>query len=397
VKSWPVVTLDDVFAIARGGSPRPIDAFLTEDPNGVNWIMIGDAVEGSKHISSTKKRIRPEGISRSRRVNHGDLLLTNSMSFGRSYILNTSGCIHDGWLVLSPRRDDVVPNFFYHLLGSRALYEEFSRLAAGAVVKNLNIEVVKGVRVNLPPASEQNRIAAILDKADGIRRKRKEAIALTEDLLRSTFLEMFGDPVTNPKGWKLVQLAEVSQVQGGLQVTHARANMPLKMPYLRVANVYRNRLDLREMKDIRLSEAEAARACLSTGDVLVVEGHGNPGELGRAAAWDGSIAPCTHQNHLIRVRANGEIILAEYLAACLNSAEGRRQMLALGKTTSGLNTISTNNVRSVVVALPPPAQQQRFTEVVALVRGAAAKLTVAAADCDTLFDSLVHRAFRGEL
>src|SRR5207253_5208354 len=104
MNGWRDAALGDIFEIARGGSPRPIDEFITDDPNGINWIMISDASEGSKYITATKKRIRAEGAQRSRQVKPGDFLLTNSMSFGKPYIMRTSGCIHDGWLVLSPRR-----------------------------------------------------------------------------------------------------------------------------------------------------------------------------------------------------------------------------------------------------------------------------------------------------
>ena len=96
MSGWPTVALGDVFEIARGGSPRPIDSYVTDDPAGINWIMIGDASEGSKYITATKKRIRKEGIQRSRMVKPVDFLLTNSMSFGKPYIMRTSGCIHDG-------------------------------------------------------------------------------------------------------------------------------------------------------------------------------------------------------------------------------------------------------------------------------------------------------------
>src|SRR5262249_2271186 len=148
-----------------------------------------------------------------------------SMSFGKPYILNTSGCIHDGWLVLSPRRNDiVVPDFFYHLLGSGAIYAQFARLAAGAVVKNLNIDLVSGVKVHLPPLAEQRRIANILDKADAIRRNRRRVKALTEDLLRSAFLEMFGDPVTNPKEWPVKPLGDLVDILGGGTPSRARAD-----------------------------------------------------------------------------------------------------------------------------------------------------------------------------
>ena len=118
MSKWETNTLGEIFDIARGGSPRPIDDYITDDPNGVNWVMISDATESGKYINSTKKRILQTGVKRSRMVRPGDFLLTNSMSFGRPYIMNTSGCIHDGWLVLSPKTQNASPDFFYHLLAA---------------------------------------------------------------------------------------------------------------------------------------------------------------------------------------------------------------------------------------------------------------------------------------
>ncbi|MBK7300126.1 MAG: restriction endonuclease subunit S [Moraxellaceae bacterium] len=204
--SWPLVKLGDIFDIARGGSPRPIDDYLTEDDDGINWISIKDASDSTKYIFETKRKIKPSGLSKTRQVKSGDFLLTNSMSFGRPYIMKTSGCIHDGWLVLSGDLNKIDQDYFYYLLGSDTLYKTFSGLAAGAVVKNLNIDIVKNVVVSLPPLAEQKRIAAILDKADAIRRKRQQAIKLADEFLRSVFLDMFGDPVTNPKGWEVKEL-----------------------------------------------------------------------------------------------------------------------------------------------------------------------------------------------
>ncbi|MDF1723263.1 MAG: restriction endonuclease subunit S [Alcanivorax sp.] len=161
-KGWKSYALGEIFDIARGGSPRPIQKYLTDSADGINWIMIGDTVEGSRYIASTKKKIKPEGLRKSRMVNPGDFLLTNSMSFGRPYIMKTSGCIHDGWLVLSPKRSDVLPEYFYNLLCTNALYAEFSRRASGAVVKNLNTSLVKGVSVALPPASLQEKFKDVV-------------------------------------------------------------------------------------------------------------------------------------------------------------------------------------------------------------------------------------------
>jgi type I restriction enzyme S subunit len=184
-KGWLYQSLDELFAIARGGSPRPIDVFITEADDGVNWIMIGDTTEGGKYITATKKRIKPEGVSRSRMVKPGDFLLTNSMSFGRPYIVQTSGCIHDGWLVLSPRSSGFEPDYFYTLLGSPAVYTEFQRRAPGATVKNLNIDLVRGVRVPVAPASEQRRFAAAVARIEATRRQLISASSRLNDLFAS--------------------------------------------------------------------------------------------------------------------------------------------------------------------------------------------------------------------
>jgi type I restriction enzyme S subunit len=184
MSAWPRLPLGEIFEIARGGSPRPIDDYITDADDGVNWISIADASESSKYIERTKRRIRPEGIARSRLVAPGDFLLTNSMSFGRPYIMRTSGCIHDGWLVLGKKRDGIDQDFFYRLLGSDTVYAAFSRLAAGATVKNLNIDLVKGVEVPVPPIAEQRRIAAILDQADALRAQRRQALAELDKLGR---------------------------------------------------------------------------------------------------------------------------------------------------------------------------------------------------------------------
>jgi type I restriction enzyme, S subunit len=208
---------------------------------------------------------------------------------------------------------------------------------------------------------------------------------------------MFGDPVTNPKGWPLKVLGDVADVAGGLQVTSARAGNPISMPYLRVANVYRDRLDLSEVKNIRVTEAERARATLKHGDVLVVEGHGNPEELGRAAVWRDEIAGCAHQNHLIRVRATPGILGPTFLSAFLNSSSGKKQMLVLGKTTSGLNTISTNNVRSVRIVVPPLERQVEYAEVVSGIGKLGGTMQRRGAGDESLFNALVARAFSGAL
>ncbi len=188
-------TLDELCSIARGGSPRPIRAFLTNDPGGINWIKISDATASSKYIYETKKKINPEGVKRSRMVNEGDLLLSNSMSFGRPYIMKTSGCIHDGWLVLSDKSGLYEKEYLYHYLGSSDAYRQFDSRASGSTVRNLNIDLVRTVSVPLPSLDTQREIvealedfAAECDRLESIYQQKLGAFGeLKQSLLQKAF------------------------------------------------------------------------------------------------------------------------------------------------------------------------------------------------------------------
>ena len=138
--------------------------FLTNDPNGINWIKIGDTDKTGKYINSTKEKIIPEGMKKSRFVHKGDFLLTNSMSFGRPYILNIDGCIHDGWLVISNIYHLYNLDYLYYLLASPFAYSQFSGKVSGAVVKNLNSDKVASSLFPLPPLQEQKKIATKIEQ-----------------------------------------------------------------------------------------------------------------------------------------------------------------------------------------------------------------------------------------
>ena len=125
----------------------------------MNWIKIGDTEQGGKYIYSTKEKIRPEGLVKTRYVQSGDFLLTNSMSFGRPYILKTDGCIHDGWLVIGNTNTIFEQDYLYYLLSSTIMYNALSSLAVGSTVKNLKSDSVKSLIVPIPPIKEQRVIA----------------------------------------------------------------------------------------------------------------------------------------------------------------------------------------------------------------------------------------------
>ena len=163
-ENWAWVKLGKVCVIARGGSPRPIKEYITTAEDGVNWIKIGDTEKNGKYISSTAEKIKPSGVSKSRMVHVGDFLLTNSMSFGRPYILKVDGCIHDGWLVISQINKIFDQDYLYWMLSSNYAYMQFCGKVSGAVVKNLNSDKVANSVFPLPPLAEQKRIVAKIEE-----------------------------------------------------------------------------------------------------------------------------------------------------------------------------------------------------------------------------------------
>lgn len=207
-EGWKKFRLGDICTIERGGSPRPIDAFITNDEDGLNWIKIGDASEGSKYITHTAQKIKKEGLKKTRFVHCGDFILSNSMSFGRPYILKIDGCIHDGWLVLHDDKDSFDKEFLYYYLSSPTLKLQFKKMAVGGVVNNLNSEMVRNLSVAVPPMAEQKEIVEELNILNNVIALKKEQISELEMLANATFHEMFGDLVTNEKGWPLKKIED---------------------------------------------------------------------------------------------------------------------------------------------------------------------------------------------
>ncbi|EGR0541803.1 type I restriction endonuclease subunit S [Vibrio cholerae] len=162
-KGWAEDTLGRLVAVERGSSPRPIKNFLTDSEDGVNWIKIGDAKKGQKLITATAEKITKEGATKSRFVDVGDFILSNSMSFGLPYIMGIPGYIHDGWFVFRLPKQ-INSDYFYYLLSSSYVSEQFNNLAVGGVVKNISGDLVKKAILPLPPFSEQQRIVEKLDE-----------------------------------------------------------------------------------------------------------------------------------------------------------------------------------------------------------------------------------------
>ena len=189
--AWEQRKFSEVVTIERGGSPRPIDKFITKDENGLNWVKIGDAPEQGNYITQTSEKIRPEGLSKTREVHPGDLILSNSMSFGRPYIMAIDGCIHDGWLAIRDSQKNFDLKFLCILLGTDNMLSQYKAMAAGSTVNNLNKDLVGGTTVSYPSMDEQIKIGEYFETLDNLitlhQRKCDETKSLKKYMLQKMF------------------------------------------------------------------------------------------------------------------------------------------------------------------------------------------------------------------
>ena len=266
---------------------------------------------------------------------------------------------------------------------------------AGAKMPRVTMNVFWEHEIPLPPLAEQKRIAAILDKADSIRRKRQQAIKLADDFLRAVFLDMFGDPVTNPKGWDEYTLKNIADIRSG--VTKGKKidlSTSLTLPYMRVANVQDGYLNMTEVKNIVVSPSDAERFILKKGDVLLTEG-GDPDKLGRGYVWNNEIDKCLHQNHIFSVRIKDtDLVSPDFLSTLISSQRGKRYFLKVGKQTTGIATINKTVLSDFEPFIPPIISQMNYLRVRNKVRVITSSY---GNDGKALFDSLSQKAFAGEL
>ena len=165
---WEERKLGELVIIERGGSPRPIDAYITDAQDGLNWVKIGDAPEQGRYITHTEEKIKPSGLSKTRQVFQGDLILSNSMSFGKPYIMGIQGCIHDGWLLIRNNQNVFDLKFLCQMLGTEQMLAQYRQLAAGSTVNNLNKELVSNAIVKVPRKAEQEKIGTFLESIDNV-------------------------------------------------------------------------------------------------------------------------------------------------------------------------------------------------------------------------------------
>lgn len=353
--------LGEVCTVVRGASPRPIKNFITEEKDGVNWIKIGDVAVGSKYITSCAERITKEGSKKSRFVKKGDFILSNSMSFGRPYILEIDGCIHDGWLAISDFEDKMLADYLYYVLVSGNIQREMEHRASfGGAVQNLNADIVRALEIPVPPIEVQYEIVRILDKFTEIETELQTELEARKRQYKYYSELLFATSIDKEK-WISVRDAIVSLKTG----LNPRQNFVLNaegasLYYITGKDITNNAINISERTDL-ISQEDVnlinKRACLEENDVLFVStGTGTVGRMAVVSEYNNDWAV---SETMYCLKPKKEVIYSEYLMYVLYSPNSIAQF-SPRITKGSVPHLKVNDLLDVKIPVPTMEEQMHI-------------------------------------
>jgi type I restriction enzyme S subunit len=378
------VPIGEVAFIAMGSAPPG----NTYNDTGVGLPMIAGAGDyGAKYPEPKKWTTAP-----SRVTEIGDLIVCVRATIGDLNWADRKYCLGRGVAGLRAKKDKLDIGFAAHYLNAKK--KDLAKLGTGSTFLAIRRADLEEFPIPLPPLAEQKRLAAILDKADAIRRKRQQTIKLAADFLRATFLDMFGAPITNPKGWPFSTIRDlVSDVKYGTSIK-ADANHG-KYPMLRMNNItYQGSLDVTNLKYVDLDKKDEQKYLARRGDILF--NRTNSKELvGKTAVYDLD-EKMAIAGYLIRVTTN-EKSNPYYISAYLNSDHGKSTLRSMCKSIIGMANINAQELQEIKILVPPISLQNKYAELTEAIKRKSVPLSKALAQSQELMNSLTQRAFRGEL
>ena len=402
MKNWEKKKLGEVCIVERGSSPRPIEKYQTDSPDGVNWIKIGDTKGVVKYIFSTKEKITKEGAEKSRYVKEDDFILSNSMSFGKPYIMKTDGYIHDGWFVFR-LPDYIDKDYFYHLLTSPNVQEQIQSLGAGAIVKNISGDLVKRVDLTYPKSlPEQQRIVAILDDAFAAIAKAKanaeQNLKNAKELFESYLQGVFEN---KGEGWEEKKLGEIADVIGGYSFKSTDFKKEGKYQVLRMGNIRPGIIRESESPVFieKLDESILKRALLLKNDVIITQtGTKNKRDYGFTVIIE-------EENYLLNQRISAIRFPKSYLPKFFLYFSWtnlfKDQYFANETGTVGQGNVGIGAITNAVVPFISLKEQQTIVQKLDALSTETKKLDAIYQqkinDLEELKKSVLHMAFSGEL
>ncbi|MCA2939772.1 MAG: restriction endonuclease subunit S [Microcystis sp. M113S1] len=399
-----------------------VAGIVIELPKTWQWANCSEVIdvrdgthETPKYVSEgyplvTSKNLKPDGIdfstisyisekdhleiSKRSRVDRNDILFAMIGTIGNPVLvdIDTEFSIKNVAL-FKFANSPIDPRYFRYLLKTRIIERQLDFEERGGTQKFVSLKVLRNMKIPYPPLEEQRRIAAILDKADGVRRKRKEAIRLTEELLKSTFLEMFGDPVTNPKGWEIKKLEEVTtKITDGV---HSRPNYTEQgVPFISVKDITTGELKFDDCKFISEEDHKKykKRCNPDMGDILYTKvgaTYGRPALVNVKSEFSLYVSVCL-------IKPQRDLIFPEFLKEALATPALKSQADRSIKGI-GVPDLHLNMIKDFIVPVPPIYKQKEFLEIASKIQFSKESLTSCSQESENLFNSLLQRAFRGEL
>ena len=390
--SFPKMKLGECAEIHSGSTPR------TNNPDfwdgDITWVTPKDLSKlKSKFISKTESKITQLGFDScsTKLLPENSVLFSSRAPIGHVAINTIPMCTNQGFKSFVPKADLLDSQYLYYWL--KANKEYLQDLGVGATFKEISKTVIANVEIPLPPLAEQRRIASILDQADELRQKRQQAIEKLDQLLQATFIDMFGDPVSNPKGWDLRSVGEISESKLGKMLDKKKQSSENdQYKYLRNANVQWFKFDLSDVFDMEFNEKDRKNCELKFGDILVCEG----GEPGRAAIWKNDLENCFFQKALHRVRLDMTQILPEYFVWLFwfYSKNGGFDDHITVATIAHLTGVK---MKAMQIPIPPLSLQEEFQQKVNEIEVLKTTLENSSKLFESLFSSLQNQAFNGTL
>lgn len=389
--SWGKVALGDCCEIVSGATP---DTNKKEFWGGdIFWVTPKDLSSlTSAYIHTTPRKITELGHQNcsAKILPVNSVLFSSRAPIGHVAINTVPVCTNQGFKSFVPDAKRVVSKYLFYWL--KANVPIFENLGNGATFKEVSKATVSNVEIPLPPLAEQKRIAEVLDKADSLREKRRLALAKLDTLLQSVFLEMFGDPVKNPKGWKIVLFDEVCKTRLGKMLDEKKRTGVNLRPYLRNANVQWNRFDLSSVYEMDFDERERKILKLEYGDLLICEG----GDVGRTAIWRNELPECYYQKALHKGRPNPEKATPEFLMFLLwffSKNNGFKNFV----TSVTIAHLTGEKLKKLKIPIPPIESQRKFSDFFNKLNFLKETANKSLMKTENLFQSLQQRAFKGEL
>lgn len=379
--------LGNVCKFIGGGTPsRTQPEYFQGD---IPWATVKDfktflIVDTEEHISEVAIADSATNI-----VNPGTVLLVTRVGLGKVAIAGCRLTINQDIKAITPT-DDVLPEFLFWFLLFKA--GDIKRMGAGATVKGVTLNDIKSITMPVPSLAEQRRIVDILSRAEGVVRLRREAEKKAADLIPALFLDMFGDPATNPKGWPVVRLGDVLAEPPTLGTMAKPSRTEGRWLDLRVANIQGGQLTLVDKKWIDLPNEQVARFALKSGDVLLARAIGSLDHLGKAVVVEPG-GEWTFDSHLMRVRLNLSKLLPVVFKGFLESSGGRKEFLKHTRRSAVQFNINGKELREIRLPLLSIDLQHEFSERAAAVRSIQSQQAVATATAQATFDALLAQVF----